>query len=526
MTGITINNDVTIGGERGALIAGRYRVVRQLGQGGMGSVWLAEDMKLDGYKVAIKMLPSVLVSNRRAYAQVKQEALVSLRLSHPNIATVRAFEEEKGNPFLVMDYIDGRTLDDYLAERCVKPSAGSPDLVGLPEAEVVRILKPVADALDYAHRQGVVHRDVKPGNVMIAKDGTPYILDFGIAREVQETMTRVTGKLSSGTLLYMSPEQLNGAAPKPAQDVYSFAAMAYECLKGEPPFSRGQIEHQIEHNRPEPLASHIAIGGAVMAGLEKSPEDRPASCSGVLVSQRRLHPVRRTVVAPPRTVVTPPRVVVAPPRTVVAPPRVVVTPPRAVAVPLTKRYWFMPVLFGVLFVVAVVWGLSCFRLPKRTAPSNEGEPMEDPTPSLNSEPSTAPPSTPPPPPPPQTPSLPPLPSTPDGELRKIKRRINSDGERVRQIAGRLNEYEDEKEALGIADDFVEIGRLLKSVDVNEDRLDDLATASNVWRTIKESSEKFEAYERKFSAARDEREKQEKLTKLLEQLKASEARLLK
>ena len=110
----------------------------------------------------------------------------------------------------------------------------------LPESDVLRILKPIAAALDYAHSKGVVHRDVKPGNVMIAKDGTPYILDFGIAREIQETMTRVTGKLSSGTLLYMSPEQLNGEPPKPAQDIYSFAAMAYECPKGAPPFVRGE----------------------------------------------------------------------------------------------------------------------------------------------------------------------------------------------------------------------------------------------------------------------------------------------
>ena len=96
-------------------------------------------------------------------------------------------------------------------------------------------------------------------------------------------MTRVTGKLSSGTLMYMSPEQLHGAAPKPAQDVYSFAAMVYECLKGEPPFSRGQIEYQIEHDAPEPLDTLFAkCGPGVLAGLAKTPEDRPATCAAVL----------------------------------------------------------------------------------------------------------------------------------------------------------------------------------------------------------------------------------------------------
>ena len=269
----TINNDLTMGGATGTLLAGRYRVVRQLGQGGMGSVWLAEDTKLDGFKVAIKMLPSVLVNNKRAYQQVKAEALVSLKLSHSNIATVRAFEEESGSPFLVMDYIDGQALDDYLAEK------GK-----LSEDETIRLLKPVAAALDYAHAQGVVHRDVKPGNVMIRRDGTPFVLDFGIAREIQETMTRVTGKLSSGTLLYMSPEQLNGDAPKPAQDIYSFAAMVYECLKGEPPFIRGGIEDQIKHKTPEALGEHIAICSQVMAGLAKSPEARPSTCMAILTA--------------------------------------------------------------------------------------------------------------------------------------------------------------------------------------------------------------------------------------------------
>ena len=272
MTDNTINNDLTMGGSaNGTLLAGRYRVVRQLGQGGMGSVWLAEDTKLDGFKVAIKMLPSVLISNKRALRQVKQEALLSLRLSHPNIATVRAFEEENGNPFLVMDYIEGQTLDDYLDEK------GK-----LTEEETIRLLKPVAAALDYAHSQGVVHRDVKPGNIMIRKDGTPFVLDFGIAREIQETMTRVTGKLSSGTLMYMSPEQLNGAAPKPAQDVYSFAAMAYECLRGEPPFCRGQIEYQIIHNEPESFATASPFRDNVLHGLSKDPESRPQTCLKIL----------------------------------------------------------------------------------------------------------------------------------------------------------------------------------------------------------------------------------------------------
>ena len=116
MTYDTINDAVTMTGGAGAFLANRYRVVRQLGQGGMGSVWLAEDTQLDNKPFAIKMLPAILVSNKRAYRQLKDEALVAIQLVHPNIVQIRAFEDNNGNPFLVMDYIDGKTLDDFLAE--------------------------------------------------------------------------------------------------------------------------------------------------------------------------------------------------------------------------------------------------------------------------------------------------------------------------------------------------------------------------------------------------------------------------
>ncbi len=270
----TINDAVTLGSAE-ALLAGRYRVVRQLGQGGMGSVYLAEDTQLDNFKVAIKMLPAILVANKRALKQLKAEALVSMKLNHSNIVPLRGFEENNGIPFLVMDYIEGQTLDDLLAERET-----------LTEEETIRILSPVAVALDYAHGEGVVHRDVKPGNVMIRKDGRPFVLDFGIAREIQETMTRVTGKLSSGTLMYMSPEQNNGDEPTPAQDVYSFAAMAYECLAGKPPFTHGNIEYQIMNTPPAPLPGGTQLVASVMSGLAKKPEDRPPTCTAVLVGER------------------------------------------------------------------------------------------------------------------------------------------------------------------------------------------------------------------------------------------------
>ena len=160
----TINDDKTIAGGIGTMLAGRYHILRQLGEGGMGSVWLAEDRQLDNRKVAIKMLPSIVVTDKRAYQQLKSEALVSLKLVHPNIVTLRAFEENNGAPFLVMDYIKGQTLSDYLA---VKGK--------LSEAETIKLLKPIAAALDYAHGEKVIHRDIKPSNIIILSDGCPFI---------------------------------------------------------------------------------------------------------------------------------------------------------------------------------------------------------------------------------------------------------------------------------------------------------------------------------------------------------------
>ena len=268
----TMNNAQTLMGNEKPLLAGRYQAIRPLGSGGMGSVWLVEDTQLDNKLFAVKMLPPIMFSNKRAFLQLKKEALVAMNLVHPNIVQIRAFEENNGAPFLVMDYIEGQTLDDYIADK---------DDGVLSEEETVRLLKPIAEALDYAHGEGVVHRDIKPANVMIRKDGRPFILDFGIACEVQETMSRMTGsKLSSGTLPYMSPEQVNGEPPKPAHDVYSFAAMVYECLKGEPPFVRGEIIHQILNNPPPPLPQGIVswLSEITMRGLAKKADERPATC--------------------------------------------------------------------------------------------------------------------------------------------------------------------------------------------------------------------------------------------------------
>jgi len=260
----TLNEMLTQRPDEKIVLAGRYHIVRKLGEGGMGSVWLAEDIKLDNRQIAIKMLPVVLVANKRAIQQLKAEAKVAIKLAHPNIATLRSFEESEQGPFLVMDFIPGRTLEDILAEK-----------KSLPEEEVLRIFRPVAEAIDYAHSEKVIHRDIKPSNILIRDDGTPFIMDFGIAREIKDTMTRLTGRSASGTLPYMSPEQLRGETPTPAQDIYSLAATMYECISSHPPFHRGQIEYQIVNCEPESLHSECILCKRVMEGLSKEPSQRP-----------------------------------------------------------------------------------------------------------------------------------------------------------------------------------------------------------------------------------------------------------
>lgn len=260
----TIGDMLTQQPDQAVVLASRYRIIRKLGEGGMGAVWLAEDTKLDGRQVAVKMLPSILAMNKRAIEQLKQEAMLAIKLSHPNIATLRGFEESEAGPFLVMDYIHGRTLEDILA-----------DQRALSEDKLRQIFRPVCDALEYAHSQKVIHRDIKPSNILVDFEGRPLLADFGVARELKDSRTRVTGMGTSGTLPYMSPEQLQGEPPSVAQDVYSLAATMYESVSGAPPFSRGDIQYQIVHTLPPPPSCESRLETAIMAGLSKEPSKRP-----------------------------------------------------------------------------------------------------------------------------------------------------------------------------------------------------------------------------------------------------------
>jgi eukaryotic-like serine/threonine-protein kinase len=198
-------------------LAGRYRVISPLGSGGMASVVLAEDERL-GRRVAVKRLPTS--SPDDALARFRREARLGASLNHPNVVSIYDSTTDEDSLLIVMEYVEGESLKEMVREAPL--SAG----------EALPILRQIAAALDHAHRAGVVHRDVKPANVLVAEDGTAKLADLGIATAVDATSITATSDII-GTLAYIAPERLEGAENRPSADIYSLAAMAFEVLSGE-----------------------------------------------------------------------------------------------------------------------------------------------------------------------------------------------------------------------------------------------------------------------------------------------------
>jgi len=272
----TLDMAATTGG-RATILGGQYRIVKKLGEGGMGVVYLAEDMEMGDRPVAIKVLPPNLADNVRAVENLRKEAITAINLNHPNIIRLYGFHSDGDIKFLVMEYIDGTTLEQKLA----KAPQGT-----LTLDETVAIAEKIALALDYAHsrKAPVFHRDLKPSNVMISSDGEVKLLDFGIAREMKDSYTRITGKQdTAGTLPYMSPEQVRGKKPSAAMDIYALGVVCYECLSGHPPFHTGELTYQILHEEPEELEDVPPyINEAIQRALAKDPAERPLSARSLI----------------------------------------------------------------------------------------------------------------------------------------------------------------------------------------------------------------------------------------------------
>jgi eukaryotic-like serine/threonine-protein kinase len=256
-------------------VAGRYRIERRLGAGGMSTVFMATDTVLER-PVAIKLLAEHLAEDDAFVARFRREALAAARLQHPNIVQVfdSGRDPSSDRHYIVMEYVDGPSCADLLRER-----------KRLEVEETVRVVRDACHGLDYAHRAGVVHRDVKPGNLLVADEtGFTKLADFGIAKAAEQTRITQVGSVL-GTAAYLSPEQARGDEAGPASDIYSLGVCAYQFLAGRLPHEyssltelalKQQEEHaeSISTYRPEVPRE---LDQAIRVCLERAPEMRYSS---------------------------------------------------------------------------------------------------------------------------------------------------------------------------------------------------------------------------------------------------------
>jgi len=259
------------------VLDGRYALVELIATGGMGEVWRGIDQIL-GRPVAIKMLAAMHADDEQFRARFRAEARYASSLSHPGITRVFDYGERSplGGPYLVMELVDGQPLSEIL-ERHGR----------LDPYVVLDIVAQSARALDIAHQSDIVHRDIKPGNLLIMADGTTKITDFGIAKanSLQAMQLTATG-IVMGTALYVSPEQATGSPLTGSSDIYSLGVVAYECLSGEPPFMADQplaiaIMHKHEPVPPLPPDVPRPVADLVYTMLAKAPGGRPETAQHV-----------------------------------------------------------------------------------------------------------------------------------------------------------------------------------------------------------------------------------------------------
>jgi tRNA A-37 threonylcarbamoyl transferase component Bud32 len=266
----------------GDVIAGRYVLEELVGAGGMSSVYRAHDQLLER-DVALKILHSTYREDEEAVERFRREAQAVARLSHPNVVTVIDRGEEDGHQFIVFEYVDGATLKDHLAKR-------GP----LPPEEALAIAIEVGEALAYAHGHGIVHRDVKPQNVILNGSGSAKVTDFGIARSVDVEKDLTETGMVIGTGDYIAPEQASGQPVVPASDVYGLGCVLFELLTGSPPFSgSGFVDIAMQHiHAPPPSVLERRpdlpprIAAAVERALAKDPDDRFPSMDAFVAELR------------------------------------------------------------------------------------------------------------------------------------------------------------------------------------------------------------------------------------------------
>jgi serine/threonine-protein kinase len=253
------------------LFADRYRLERRLGVGGMSTVQLAFDTRLERY-VAVKLLAEHLAEDASFVARFRREALSAARLVHPNVVQVFDFglDDESHRNFIVMEHVDGQSCAEILKEHGL-----------LDPRDAVDILEQACRGLDYAHRNGVVHRDVKPGNLLRSHEGVVKLADFGIAKAAEDSEITKTGSVL-GTAAYLSPEQARGEKAGPPADLYALGVVSYQLLTGRLPYEAASLTDlaRLQEAGVPPSPSQIdpdipaALGEAVLRALHPVPEAR------------------------------------------------------------------------------------------------------------------------------------------------------------------------------------------------------------------------------------------------------------
>jgi len=274
-----------------------YEIKKLLGEGGMGNVYLAEHAQI-GRKVAIKSLHQQLVKNEGLRARFKNEASTMAHLQHPKIVTLYDYVEEADGLYLVMEYVEGLPLDEYIKEK------SGP----IPSEKAIPMMIQILDAFSYAHSKGIVHRDIKPSNILISSNGDIKILDFGIAKMISEAGNKLTKTgTQMGTVFYMSPEQVQGKEVDVRSDIYSLGVTFYQMLTGASPYDGMTTEYEIYSKilaEPLPAASLLYpsvpdfLDKVILKATAKNKEDRFQNCEAfsTFLSKRESPSIERKTV--------------------------------------------------------------------------------------------------------------------------------------------------------------------------------------------------------------------------------------
>ena len=285
--------------EAGNLFGGRYRLLAKIATGGMGEVWSAQD-EVILRKVAIKILKAEYLSNPGFVERFRTEAKHAAMINHEGIANVFDYGEDEGAAYLVMELVPGEALSSILERDKT-----------ISEQRVLEIIVQTARALSAAHREGLVHRDIKPGNLLITPEGQVKITDFGIARVTNQVPLTQTGQVM-GTVQYLAPEQATGKPATAASDIYSLGIVAYEALAGKRPFT-GENQMAIAMAQisevPPPLPSTVdpRLARLIMDSLAKKPADRPSSALTMAARAEALITTGDSLVTPKPLQPTPPK---------------------------------------------------------------------------------------------------------------------------------------------------------------------------------------------------------------------------